>query len=120
MSYAHTTPVVVTLWTPDPVAHATFYSEILGLRRDDHHSHTPNFKVGKMHIVLMPGEPQAPLKQSRQPWPIFAFGTPHYDAIEARLLDAAIPILERSPEGQDHEWLMFPDPAGNILELVRA
>jgi catechol 2,3-dioxygenase-like lactoylglutathione lyase family enzyme len=112
-------PIVVTLWAPDPEALAPFYAHTLRLPRDDHHGHAANFQVDDTHLVIMPGEPQPPRNQKRDPWPIFAFSTPHYDAIKETLSTQGVPVLDQSPAGQVHEWIMFPDPAGNILELVR-
>ena len=113
-------PIVVTLWAPDPEALIPFYTTTLRLPREDLHGRTPNLRVGDMHLVLMAGQPQPPLNTQREFWPIFAWSTPDYAAIETALLAQAVPILERSPAGQPHEWFMFPDPAGNILELVNA
>ena len=113
-------PIVVTLWVPDPAQVLPFYTDLLGLQRDDHHGHMPNLKVGDISLVLMPGTPQPPKNPGREPWPIFAFAVPNYAEIEQRLTEANVPILERSPAGKPHQWFMFPDPAGNILELVNA
>lgn len=113
-------PVVITLWAPDPEQLAPFYSDILGLERRDIHGHMPNFTIGNMRLVLMRGTPAHIQDSQRNPWPIFAYEVPNYAEIEARIVAAGMPILERSPDGDHSRWFMFPDPAGNILELVDA
>jgi catechol 2,3-dioxygenase-like lactoylglutathione lyase family enzyme len=115
-----TTPIVVTLWLPDPDASLPFYTETLRLTREDHHGQTPNLSVGHMSLVLMSGQPQPVQDTSRKYWPIFAWSSNEYAAIKADLQAQDVAILEESPAGQPHEWFMFADPAGNILELVNA
>jgi catechol 2,3-dioxygenase-like lactoylglutathione lyase family enzyme len=94
-----------------------FYRDVLGLRLVHHFvDGRPHFDVGGVFMVLLPGSPP-PLSQERFPQLAFAVDD----------MDAALKNLEshqvRLPWGVEGDgrtrWVMFYDPAGNLIELVQ-
>jgi catechol 2,3-dioxygenase-like lactoylglutathione lyase family enzyme len=108
---------VVSLHAGNLPETAHFYRDVLGLRLV-HHSvgGRPHFDVGGVFLVLLPGSPP-PASQDRFPQIAFAVDD----------LESAVNNLQshqvRLPWGVEGDgrtrWVMFYDPAGNLIELVQ-
>lgn len=107
---------VVSLWAEDVPATVHFYRDVLGLRLLTHHAAgRPHLDVGGMILVVLPGKPQP---ASSERFPQLAFAVDDFQAALKNLESHQICLhwgLERDGHAR---WVMFYDPAGNLVELV--
>jgi catechol 2,3-dioxygenase-like lactoylglutathione lyase family enzyme len=109
---------VVCLRAPDPNALAPFYAEVLGLPPAAVSQEYPHFDLGGSYLVLRPGTPdQANAVHDR--FPAVALAVDDLHAALHRLQAHAVELpwgVESNPRAQ---WVVFWDPAGNLIELVQ-
>ncbi len=110
---------VISVWAEDVFKTAHFYRDILELELlPHHHAGRPHFKVGSAYLTILRGKPQPAQDPEPARFPLFA--------LRVRDLDQAVEHLEShgvdlpwGVEGQgDSRWVMFYDPAGNLIELT--
>jgi catechol-2,3-dioxygenase len=109
---------VVTLWAPDVDSAAHFYRDVLGLAMLPNHGHRPHFKVGLTLLVIMRSE--GPISQTGQSerFPCLALEVEDLDAALEQLNDHKVDLPWGIEEDGDSRWVMFHDPAGNLIELA--
>ncbi len=109
---------VISLWAEDVPASAHFYREAVGLNIMPHHAgDRPHFDLGGCTLTIVCGRPALPPDPETR-FPVVAFSTPELEpAIEKlRLHGVDLPWgVETNAAGR---WVMFHDPAGNLVELV--
>lgn len=109
---------VVSLWAEDVYATANFYQEVLGLRAMPHHGHYPHFNLGGVNLVILKGRPCPAQEANPSRFPLIAFSVGNLEDAIARL-EANDVELPWGIEGDlNSQWVMFHDPAGNLIELV--
>lgn len=104
-----------------------FYRDVLGLPLLAHDAGTqphfdlpalgPQAQVDGVFLTIVQGRPCLPSEDEPR-FPLVAFAVPDLDSAVARLEQHAVELpwgLESNPGAC---WLMFHDPAGNLLELV--
>jgi catechol 2,3-dioxygenase-like lactoylglutathione lyase family enzyme len=110
---------VISLWAEDVTATAHFYKDLLGLDLlPHHHGGHPHFKIGDSFLAILKGKPHLATETTIERFPLVAF--------TVKDLDKAVGHLEANnvemPWGMEHDetarWVMFYDPAGNLIELV--
>lgn len=109
---------VVSLRAPDVRAAALFYRDVLGLKLGGHHGPGPHFDVAGIHLVILPGQPDPALVADELRFPRLAFAVPDLDAAVARLQTHGMELPWGIESSADSRWVMFYDPAGNLIELV--
>ena len=111
---------VVGLWAEDIPAAVRFYRDVIGLRSVKQRHRRPHFDVGGIHLVLLEGRPVAAQNAVPERFPLVAFAVDDLEAALLRLHEHGT----RLPWGVGHDahsrWVMFYDPAGNLIELVEA
>jgi catechol 2,3-dioxygenase-like lactoylglutathione lyase family enzyme len=108
---------VVTLWAQDVETTAHFYRDVLCLPMLQHGSR-PHFKVGETLITILKSElPISQVGQSLR-FPAVAFEVENLDESVQRLKDHKVELPWGIEEDKDGRWVMFKDPAGNLLELA--
>lgn len=110
---------VISLWAEDVPKAAHFYKDVLGLELLlHHHGEQPHFKIGETLLTILKGKPQPAKNPDPFRFPLFAFRV--WDLNEAiERLKAHGVELPWGIEGQgDARWVMFYDPAGNLIELI--
>lgn len=110
---------VIALWAEDLPAAVHFYRDILGLEFLSHHAGRPHFVVNDVYLTIVEGRP-APAERAQPPrFPIFALSVDDLDAMVARLEKLRV-VMPWGVEKDGHpRWVMFHDPAGNLIELVQ-
>lgn len=115
---------VISLWAEDVPATAHFYRDVLGLRLVAHPASDPNharlhFDVGGVYLTLLKGRPVP--AQDAQParFPLFALAVDDLEAMVARLKAHHVPLPWGMEEDAGARWVMFHDPAGNLIELAQ-
>jgi catechol 2,3-dioxygenase-like lactoylglutathione lyase family enzyme len=110
---------VVSLWAEDVPAAAHFYRDVIGLPLQKHHSGArPLFDLGGTFLTILKGRPQLPITPEPPRFPLLAFAVENLDAAIRRLQEHGVQLpwgIESDAAGR---WVMFHDPAGNLVELV--
>jgi predicted enzyme related to lactoylglutathione lyase len=110
---------VISLWAEDVPAITHFYQDVVRLDLLPHHGERPHFKLGDTHLAILKGRP-VPAQDSEPPnFPVVAFAVQDLDAAVERLQAHAVEIPWGIKEGAESRWVMFHDPAGNLIELAQ-
>jgi catechol 2,3-dioxygenase-like lactoylglutathione lyase family enzyme len=107
---------VVSLRAENVAETAHFYRDVLGLPVIGHHGGRPHFQIGETILVILPGAPDLP---GGERFPRLAFAVDDLDGAVKNLQAYAIALpwgIEANPQSR---WVMFSDPAGNLIELVQ-
>ena len=109
---------VVSIWAEDVVAAAHFYRDVIGLKMMPHHAGDRlYFDLGGSHLAIIPGRPALP-PDSGPRFPVVAFSVPGLDVVIRKLRLHAVEMPWGVESNTDCRWVMFHDPAGNLVELV--
>ncbi len=110
---------VVSLWAEDVPATAHFYRHVLQLPLAPHHGHWPHFDVNGTYLVILQGRP-VPAQDSAPPrFPLIAFEVNDLDIAADQLREHGVELPWGVEEDASSRWVMFHDPAGNLVELVQ-
>ena len=109
---------VVTLWAEDVNGTADFYRDVLGLPFLMMDRGRPHFDLGGAYLVILPGRPHKLQHSTRIRFPVLAFAVDDLDAVTHQLKSQDIEMPWGVEEGSDSRWVMFYDPAGNLLEIA--
>jgi len=109
---------VVSLWAEDIPEAAHFYHDVLGLPLMPHHGDRPHFDLGDVYLVLVQGKPAVREEGSHNHFPVLAFAVNNLDESIAELRNHHVDLPWDVVDGTETRWIMFHDPAGNLIELV--
>jgi catechol 2,3-dioxygenase-like lactoylglutathione lyase family enzyme len=109
---------VVTLWAEDVAAATHFYRDVIGLNLLMHDRHRPHFDLGGVYLVILQGRSLPPLDPVPARFPIIAFAVDDLDAAIDRLRLHDVDLPWGIEDDADSRWVMFHDPAGNLIELA--
>ena len=109
---------VITLWAEDVATTAHFYRDVMGLPLLPAHDHRPHFDLGGVYLVILKGRPVPPVDPVPARFPIVAFAVDDLDAVVGQLRAHLIDLPWGIEEDADSRWVMFHDPAGNLIELA--
>jgi len=73
--------------------------------------------VGDGFLTILEGKP-SPVKDA-EPFPLFALEVADLDAFVTKLQAFGVGISEGVQMGPRSRYIMFNDPAGNLIELVQ-
>jgi len=108
---------VVSLWAENVPATVHFYHDVLGLRLVPHHaSARPHFEVGGVILIILPGHPHP---ASPERFPQLAFAVDDLKSAVKNLEAHQVHLPWGVEEDRQAHWVMFYDPAGNLVELVQ-
>ena len=109
---------VVSLYADDLKITAHFYRDVIGLRLLPSHGDRPHFDLGGSYLVLLPGKPALAQDANRLRFPVVAFRVDSLDAALDRLEKHGVELPWGVEQNEASRWVMFHDPAGNLIELV--
>lgn len=109
---------IIGLWAEDVAAAAHFYREVIGLNPTPHHGERPHFNLGGIYLTILQGRPCPAENAVPSRFPIFAFSIDNLQDAIARLEAHGVETPWGIEEGANSRWMMFHDPAGNLIELV--
>ncbi len=110
---------VISLWAEDVPETAHFYKNVLGLKLlPHHHGGRPLFEVGDAYLAILKGKPHPAEESDPDRFPLLVFRVQDLDAAVERLQahGAELPWGVEGHSGP--RWVMFHDPAGNLIELT--
>ena len=111
--------VVVSLRAQDVPATAHFYRDVIGLCLMAHHGPGPTFDLGHgAHLVIIQGTPSRPGEGATR-FPVIAFAVPDLDEAVENLRAHNVELPWGIESGPEARWVMFYDPAGNLIELAQ-
>lgn len=109
--------IVVTLWAPDVSEILHFYGNILGLDLLPHHEKQPAFVVGDgVHLMIRKGTP-IPIEDTVT-FPIVAFQVDDLNEAIQHLQIHGVELTTKIITNPSTSYVMFRDPAGNLLEIA--
>ena len=109
---------VVTLWAEDVPQAVHFYRDLVGLPLANLHGGMPHFNLGETIFLIAQGKPQAPQNSVPDNFPLIAFSVPDFEQTINRLRQHQIEMPEGIIHGDGARWVLFHDPAGNLVELT--
>jgi catechol 2,3-dioxygenase-like lactoylglutathione lyase family enzyme len=110
---------VISLWAEDVAKTAHFYKDVLGLKLlEHHHNGRPHFIVGGVYLTILKGKPRPAENSDPSRFPLFAFRVDDLDAAVERLQAHRVELPWGVEERVSSRWVMFYDPAGNLIELT--
>ena len=110
---------VVSIWAEDVLTCAHFYRDVLGLNLLPHHAGCLHFDVNGIYLTIIKGRPMPPQNPDPKRFPLFAISVNDLDEMMDRLKAHHIPMPWGVEENSASRWMMFHDPAGNLIELVQ-
>lgn len=110
---------VVSLWAEDVPAAVHFYRGVIGLSLLPHHGEYPHFDLEGSYLVILKGCPIPARDAEPAHFPVLALSVSDFDPLVARLLDHGIELKWGEDRDSHPRWVMFHDPAGNLIELVQ-
>jgi catechol 2,3-dioxygenase-like lactoylglutathione lyase family enzyme len=111
---------VVSLRAEDVAETAHFYRDVVGLKLAAHHGGRPHFEVGGAYLVIVPGRPRPAEANEAARFPEIALAVAGFQASVDRLTAAHVSMPWGIEGDSASKWVMFHDPAGNLVELVDA
>jgi predicted enzyme related to lactoylglutathione lyase len=107
---------VVSLWAEDVQHTADFYREVLGLTLLTVDRGRPHFDLGGAYLVILAGKPH---KADGTRFPVLAFAVDDLEAAIRQLESRGVKLPWGVEQDADSRWVMFDDPAGNLLEIMQ-
>lgn len=110
---------VICVWAEDVLKTAHFYKDVLELELLSHHNFSrPHFKVGDAYLTILKGKPQPAVDPEPDRFPLFAFRVDDLDNAVERLQAHGVDLPWGIEGHEGSRWVMFHDPAGNLIELT--
>jgi catechol 2,3-dioxygenase-like lactoylglutathione lyase family enzyme len=109
---------VVSLWAEDVPACAHFYRDVLELPLIGHHAQRPHFDLGGSTLVILKGKPAPAREADPARFPLIALAVDDLQNATNRLRAHGVTLPWGVEQDPGARWVMFHDPAGNLIELV--
>ena len=110
---------VVSIWAEEVAAMVHFYRDIVGLHLLEHQGGRPHFDLNGVYLTILKGRPMPAENAVPARFPLIAFAVVDLDAAVARLQAHNVELPWGIEKDGASSWVMFHDPAGNLIELVR-
>lgn len=110
---------VLSLWAEDVPATAHFYRDVIGLELLSHHGDRVHFDLDGIFLAILQGKPQPARNSIPERFPLFALSVDDLDAAVEKLRVHGVSLPWGIESDGESRWVMFHDPAGNLIELVQ-
>ncbi len=112
--------LVYSLWAEDVPATVHFYRDVIGLDLMPDHGQHPTFGLDRgAHLVIVQGQRALAENTGRSHFPHIALVVDDLDAFVVHLKSHGVALPWGIKEGHDLRWVVFRDPAGNLIELAQ-
>jgi catechol 2,3-dioxygenase-like lactoylglutathione lyase family enzyme len=105
---------VVSLYAEDLSQGVHFYRDAIGLKLVPHHAECSHFDLNGTYLTIQKGQPPSAAVR----FPAAAFSVGNFEAAIQRLRAQGVELPWGIEEDGGKRWVMFYDPAGNLIELV--
>lgn len=110
---------VFSLRAADLPSAVHFYRDVIGLQLLTHHDGRIAFALGNgVHLVILKSQPWSVENSEAEHFPVIAFEVEDLDQAVERLKARGIELPWGVEENQSARWVIFYDPAGNLIELA--
>ncbi len=110
---------VISLRAEDVLTAVHFYRDVVGLPLLPRHDHRPAFDLGGLYLVIVKGQP-APVSDSESSrFPLLAFAVEDLDKAIEHLQAHNVTLPWGIEAKEETRWVMFHDPAGNLIEFAQ-
>jgi catechol 2,3-dioxygenase-like lactoylglutathione lyase family enzyme len=111
---------VVTLWADNFEETVIFYKRVLGMNDVQQESEgIIHFKIDDILFTVMKGKPAKATNSINPRFPIVAFSVEDIQKSFNILKENKVELPWGIEESAAAKWIMFNDPAGNLIELVQ-
>ena len=111
---------VISLWAEDVRATAHFYKDVLGLQMlPMAHDHRPHFDLNGVYLVILRGMPHPAENPTPARFPVIAWAVDNLEDTVAHLQAQHVELPWGVEEDNGSRWVMFHDPAGNLIEMAQ-
>jgi catechol 2,3-dioxygenase-like lactoylglutathione lyase family enzyme len=110
---------VVSLWAEDVPTTAHFYRDVIGLTLLAHHGKQPHLDLDGCYLTILKGCPVPAQNADPARFPIIAFAVSNLDTAVERLRTHDVEMPWGVEQDGLSRWVMFHDPAGNLIEFVQ-
>ncbi len=114
---------VISLYADDVEQALHFYRDIVGfylVSQGMGSDPRPHFRLGDTYLVLLKGKPQPALTDKPLRFPALAVAVDDIEGAMARLKASQVELPWGLEADARARWVMFYDPAGNLIELVQS
>ncbi|HMK48083.1 MAG TPA: VOC family protein [Methanocella sp.] len=112
------TVAVVTLWAEDFEKTVQFYKDVLGFSIYDESDNVVHFDINGIYFTIIRGTPCKVTNSIIPRFPVIAFSVENLENVVQVLIDNSIDLPWGIEKSHAAKWVMFNDPAGNLIELV--
>ena len=95
-----------------------FYRDVIGLTLVPHHDHWPAFDLGGAFLVIVEGQPTPVHESEATRFPVLAWEVEDLGQAVEHLQAHNVDLPWGIKKGRGTRWVMFFDPAGNLIEFV--
>jgi catechol 2,3-dioxygenase-like lactoylglutathione lyase family enzyme len=110
---------VIGLWAEDVPAAAHFYRDVIGLKLMHHPGERPYFEVNGIYLTILKGRPNPAQEAVPERFPLIAFAVDDLEVNIDRLRAHKVALPWGIEQDDNSRWVMYKDPAGNMIELVQ-
>ena len=111
---------VISIMSQEVPTCVHFYKDVIGLPLDQHHGHHPTFNLGKdLFLVITKGKSPSRKDLEQNRFPKLAFAVDDLDIAMEKLQSYGVDFPWGVEKKDDSRWVLFYDPAGNLLEFVQ-
>lgn len=111
---------VISLYAVDLDQSVEFYRDVIGLYLVSEGAGHPHFRLDGTYLVMLKGNPQPAQETDGEPFPVIAFAVDDLDGALDRLKAKDVVLPWGVEADARARWVMFHDPAGNLIELVQS
>lgn len=110
---------IVSIYAKDIPRTVHFYLDVVGLTLLQDHHNPVAFDIGGTYLVILPGEPSPSPGLDDPGFPLLTFAVDDIDAAVKHLIAHHAEITGGVRENNNTRWVLFHDPAGNLLEFAQ-
>ena len=111
---------IVGIPAEDVPAALHFYQDIIGLTLLPHHHERPAFDLGNdTYLVIVKSQHGLVPAADEPTFPMLTFATKDLDQAVDHLEAHGVELLSGIETGTEVRWILFYDPAGNLIEIAQ-
>ena len=111
---------IVGIPAEDVPAAVHFYLDVIGLPLLPHHHERPAFDLGNdTYLVIVKSQHMFAPSADETPFPLLTFSVTDLGRAVTQLQAHDVELLSGIQTGTRARWILFHDPAGNLIEIAQ-